>query len=193
MVHREEVHLAGLETKGLERFIFSYRTNGRKYSASSSDVASVIKKHHKTLSTLYLQFDRKVIDTRFLFLLARYGMPQLRALYLYTEGNCEGRTQYTDTRNPAFSKAITALVSRCPQLRILHVVEDTPYRYYYYHPAKYCAIPVTEHAILAILTHCPLLEVLKIDTKGHNNIIEECLTEARIEELKAIFMTKCTR
>lgn len=143
----------------------------------------MIKKHHKTLSTLYIHFDRKVIDTRFLFVLARYGLPQLRGLYLYTEGDCQRRTEYTDTRNPTFSKAITALVSRCPQLRILHIVESTSWRYYYYKTA----IPVTEQVILAILTHCPFLEELKIDTHGPNNITEEGLTAARIEELKEIY------
>ncbi|KAI7877637.1 hypothetical protein K492DRAFT_239015 [Lichtheimia hyalospora FSU 10163] len=168
-----EDFFAGKE--GLKRFLFS-STEYANRSITTSDVVPVFKVHHKTLSTLYLHFDRKVIDTRFIFLLARYGMPQLRQLYLCTENRCRGRKQYTDRRNPSFSKAIAALATRCPQLRILQIQEGWLF--------GRGELPLDKHAILAIFNHCRFLKQLNINTTNRH-INEDDLTAARVETLKS--------
>ena len=101
-----------------------------------------------------------MIDTRFLFLLARYEMPQLRKLYLYTQDDCKGHTQNTNRRNSSFSKAIAALATRCPQLRILHIVKLRADRFYF----GGIELPVEDPAIRSLRKHCHFLEKLMIDT-----------------------------
>lgn len=181
--YRQEDDMADTdaETTGLQRFVFSYYMENTLIWAS--DRVPVIKKHHKTLSVLYLHFDNKLLDTRFLLLLAHYGMPQLRELYLYSEGTRREPiyiqyfiypkemvlslggalsaknpllSQAIGTlrcKKPSFSQAIVTLASRCPLLRIFHLVQKNKYR-----PNLY---EINYQAMSSILLDCPFLNQLK--------------------------------
>lgn len=174
------------ETTGLQRFVFSYYMENTLIWAS--DLVPVIRKHHKTLSVLYLHFDNKLLDTRFLLLLAHYGMPQLRELYLYSEGTRRdpiyiqyfiypkdmflslGGTRSAKNpllsqtigtlrcKKPSFSQAVVTLASRCPLLRIFHLVEKNNYR-----PNTY---EIDNHTTSSILLHCPFLKQLKNESRS---------------------------
>lgn len=174
-IHRHDKLPDDSEKQGLERLVISYIP--ACFAMSTSDVAQVIKKHHKSLSTLYLHFDKKVVDTGFLFLLAHCGIPQLRKLYLFIER--DSVKQYSGRRRPPFSRAITALATSCPQLQVFHIVVRKPLLYDY----GRCNVSVDNQAVLTVLQHCPFIRQLKIDTRDQN-IIRDNLTTTAIEALK---------
>ncbi|KAJ8653043.1 hypothetical protein O0I10_011343 [Lichtheimia ornata] len=179
---------AGSKTNGLHRFVLSAHYWSR-IMACTSDIMAVVKRHHTSLSVLYLRFDREVIDSRFLFRLAHYRLPQLLELHLSAEGfsfNDDLKHTRMDGLRPSFNKAIAALLPRCPNLRILHIVEQL-----YCKPSLPAGLfSLEDNVILSLVDHCRFLDQLKIDTR-ERYIVQDNLTAIDFEEFNKI-ITKQT-
>ncbi|CDH58015.1 predicted protein [Lichtheimia corymbifera JMRC:FSU:9682] len=173
--------IKGSKTNGLQRFVLSAHYWSRVL-ACTSDMMAVVKRYHTSLSVLYLRFDTELIDICFLFRLAHYRLPQLLELHLSAEGfrltNDQKRTRM-DSLRPSFNKAIATLSPRCPNLRILHIVEQ----FYCKSSFPVGLFSLEDNVILSLVDHCRFLDRLEIDT-SERYIVQENLTAIDFEEFK---------
>ncbi|KAI7881260.1 hypothetical protein K492DRAFT_194484 [Lichtheimia hyalospora FSU 10163] len=174
------------KTNGLQRFVLSSTYDKVKHTA----ITDMVKKHHNTLSVLYLGLDDKVVNENLLgWCVFSYRFPQLQELHLkndFKKRNFKRNRIDAYIRFPHFSKIMIAIARCCPNLRILHVIEDPPLG------GVECNSPITDDAILFLFKHCPYLEQLKIDTMYRN--INECnLTLTTLELFKDILARSSKR